>query len=206
MMAETKIKAWHFLPSDYRLRYGDRRIVAAGDVVRVNCEPVLCQSGLHASERILVALEYAPGPILCRVLVGGTIVRGNDKLVGTTREVLWTLDATHVLHRFTCWCAEKTLRRADVTDERCWNAIHTKLRWLDGLATDEELDKARAASREASRAASWEASRAASRAASWAASRAASWAASREASWESHSKRLAAMVNAIGYESEADNG
>jgi len=54
-------------------------------------------------------------------------------------------DATRVLHEFACWCAENALKQAKVTDECYWNAIKTKRAWLDGKATDMELDAARAA-------------------------------------------------------------
>jgi len=64
------IKAWHFVSENKKLGYDDGRIVRKGRTYKVNCEPVLCKSGLHGSVRILDALNYAPGPILCRVEIG----------------------------------------------------------------------------------------------------------------------------------------
>lgn len=146
---KERVLAWHFLPEDKRLRRGTREEVRVGRVVRVDCEPVLCKKGLHASERAIDALEYAPGPILCRVEVRGTILRDSDKLVGTERKCLAMADATTLLHEFACWCAKLALKVAKVDDERCY----TKLKWLKRQATDDEL------------AAAWDAAWAAARAA-----------------------------------------
>jgi hypothetical protein len=124
--------AWHFI-EDYTTES------EIGYTTRVECEPILCKQGLHASRRILDALKYAPGPILCRVRVGGEVVHGDGKLAGTTRTILWTLDASHVLHEFACWCAESALTQCGLTEERLWNAIKTKRLWMEGNATDAQL-------------------------------------------------------------------
>ncbi len=131
------VEAWHFIRGDYTLR--DGRKVTAGSVTTFKGRPKLCVRGLHASERLIDALRYAPGPILCRVVVSGKIVHDKDKLVGTRRRILWTLDATHVLHEFACKVAEDALTSAGVTDKRSWGAIKAKRRWLAGEATDSEL-------------------------------------------------------------------
>ncbi|MEM8548547.1 MAG: hypothetical protein AAGF46_10355, partial [Pseudomonadota bacterium] len=60
-------------------------------------------------------------------------------MVVTHRHVVSMVDATNVLHTFACRVAEDALRATNVTDQRCWNAIHTKLAWLLGEATDAEL-------------------------------------------------------------------
>jgi hypothetical protein len=62
---------------------------------------------LHASRSPADALAYAPGLWVSRVRIGGTIVRGSDKLAGTTREVLWRADASAVVVRYAAWCAER---------------------------------------------------------------------------------------------------
>ena len=92
-------------------------------------------------------MHYAPGPIVCRVEIGGEIEQDSDKIVGTERTVLWWADATNTLHTFACWCAERALKSVKVTDERSWNAV--KLKWLKGEATDAELDAARSAAESA---------------------------------------------------------
>jgi hypothetical protein len=203
-----KITAWHFLKEDYRLQFGDRKRVRAGSTVRIDGEPILCERGFHASRRLIDALRYAPGPILCRVRVGGTVVESDDKLVGTERYIVWTLDTTRILHEFACWCAETALKQSQVTDERCWNAITIKRLWLDGYASDDELDAARAAALaaawdaawDAARAAAWDAARdaavAAARDAAVAAAMAAAMAAARDAAMDAQNRKLTAMVNA----------
>ena len=99
------VKAWHWLQKDRRLRYGTKEIVEAGKTYRHDDDLVLCNSGLHASKRITDALRYAPGPVVCRVEMGGKFVHGDDKLVATERKVLWMLDATDILWAFARRCA-----------------------------------------------------------------------------------------------------
>ena len=36
-----------------------------------------------------------------------------------------------ILHEFALWCAETALTKAEVTDERSWNALKVKRLWLD---------------------------------------------------------------------------
>jgi hypothetical protein len=159
------VLAWHFLAEDRCLRYGDGRVVEAGQTLAAEGDLELCENGMHASIRPLDALGYAPGPILCRVRLGGEIIHGGDKAVARTRTVLWMVDATRALHEFACWCAERALTVAGVEDRRCWRAIESKRAWLRGEISDDELDAARAAAGDAARAAAW----AAARAAAWAA-------------------------------------
>lgn len=91
------IKAWHFINKRRRLGYGDGRVVRVGRTYKIKGDPVLCHWGLHGSVRIVDALEYASGPILCRVEIGGKIIKGDDKLVGTKRTVLSMVDITEEL-------------------------------------------------------------------------------------------------------------
>ena len=188
------IKAWHFVTKDRRLRYGDNRYVRAGMVQEMAGDgaPLLCERGMHASTSLLDALRCAPGPIVCRVEIWGDVALGDDKLCGRFRRVLWTVDATVVLHEFACWCAERALRRAKVTDKRCWGAIEAKRAWLRGEISSSELDAARAAAMDAARAAAsaaaWVAARAAAWAAAWVAAWAAAWAAALDAAWDAERK------------------
>jgi hypothetical protein len=76
------------------------------------------------------------------------------------------------LHIFACWCAEQTLPIFEARqpgDGRPRAAVETKRRWIDGGATDGELDAARAAAGDAAWAAAWSAARNAARSAAWAA-------------------------------------
>lgn len=195
-----KIKGWHFLSEDYRLRGGGKK-VKAGDLITVKGPPVLCSRGLHGSRRVVDALRFAPGPILCRVVIGGEVIEGEDKLVGTERYVEWTLDATWLLHEFSCWCAERALIRAGVKTETSWNAIAVKRRWLQGEATDEEL----AATRAAAWSATWavDAAKAAALAATWAADAAdaAAWAAAADdAARDVQESQLQRMIRSVPWE------
>ena len=213
-MGEKRIKAWHFLPKDKTLCYGDGRKVRAGRTYSYAGKepPELCVRGVHASERVLDALSYAPGPILCRVEVWGDVQRGDDKLVGRHRKVLWVMDVTPILHEFACRCAERALKQAGVTDKRCWDAIKAKRGWLKGKVTDAQLSAAWDAAWDAwsvwdaawavAWAAAWDARdavRAAAWAAAWDAARAAAWAAAwdaRDAARDEQGLLLEKMVRA----------
>ena len=207
--------AWHFVRADRRLGYKDGRKIVRGRTLTVDGVPRLCHFGLHASERIIDALECAPGPIVCRVEIGGQIVRGDYKLCGTSRKVLWWLDATELLHLFACRVAERALKEAKVTDQRCFAAIKAKRQWLAGRITDEELDAARSAAesaaKSASRAATWAAAKSAARKAAWEVARSAAREAAWEATWaaaesaEREAEREAAMSAAWAAERAAHN-
>jgi len=97
--AVAPLMAWHFLPADLRLGNGDGREVRVGETLRHDGPLVLCESGLHASERILDALGYATGPVISRVRCGGEILRDTDKLVCRERTVEWMLTDTDDLSR-----------------------------------------------------------------------------------------------------------
>lgn len=127
---------WHFLPEDRRLAHGDGREVRVGETLRVEWEPKLCAHGLHASKRAIDALRYQPGPVVCRVRLSGTIVEDGLEAVATERTVLAMADATRTLYEYAIWCAEGALRRTNVTDYRCWEALEAQQRWLDNEATD----------------------------------------------------------------------
>lgn len=137
--------AWHFLQNNKQLRWGTKRKVRVGQTITAEGTLKMCQNGMHASKRIIDALQYAPGAILCRVDLTGELQHENDKSVGCKRKVLWMIDATKVLHEFACRCAERALQRAKVNDKRCHEAIRIKRLWLTGDATEEELTTARVA-------------------------------------------------------------
>src|SRR3990167_1844367 len=106
-----KVWAWHFLPADGCLRWGTREKVGVGKVYSLppHEKPELCERGMHGSVLPLHALQYAPGPIVCRVRLWGDVMRADDKLVARHREVVAMADATRVLHEFAPWCAEQAL-------------------------------------------------------------------------------------------------
>ena len=88
---------WHFTDVDCKLRYADGRKVVAGETLTVDCDPVLCKRGLHASERIIDALSNAPGLYVWSVELGGKRIDGDDKSAAQSRTALWGYDATDVI-------------------------------------------------------------------------------------------------------------
>jgi len=196
--------AWHF--TDDTLRDG-RPVPEVGEVLRHDGPLAMCESGLHASPRLMDALRYAPGETLHRVTLTGDMLHGNDKSVATERTILWTLPETVIeplLRDFARRCA------LDVID--LWDApeivriyLETgreELRIAAGDATwDTTLDAAaQAAARDAARDAAWDAAWATARATAWAAARAATRAAvsdsAPEAAWTRQNRRLVSMVMA----------
>jgi hypothetical protein len=158
---------WHFLSEDGFTRYEPRVKVETGQTLKHDGPLMLCESGLHASVRAIDALQYAPGPIICRVRLGGEIQQERDKCVARERTVLWMYDATPILHEMACLSAETALLIADVEDERCWQAIEAKRAWLRGEIDAAQMAAARAAAWAAARAAAWDAAGDAAGAAAW---------------------------------------
>ena len=182
--------AWHLLSEDKRLGYGDGRLVEVGQTLECEGDPELCSNGMHGSVRLIDALTYASGPIVCRVKIEGDVIEGYNKICGRRRTVLWMLDATRILHEFAVTCAEDALALVAQPDERSVEAIDAKRRWLRGEITDEELDAAEAAAWAAVGSAAEDAALAVARAASLAAAEAAA----RDGEWAKQNERLTAMV------------
>jgi hypothetical protein len=133
----------------------------------------MCESGLHASVRLIDALQYAPGNTICRVELDGEIVEGDDKVVATRRRILWRVDGEELLQEFARWCALQVIH--------LWDAPDVVREYLE---TGRE-DLRSAAWAAASAAAKWAAAKAAaSAAAKWAAAGAAAWAAAGAAAWD----------------------
>jgi predicted TIM-barrel fold metal-dependent hydrolase len=136
----------------------DNRIVTVGEPVTVEGEPILCEHGLHASARIIDALEYCPvgNVALCRVTLGGTVIHGDDKSVASERTITAILPAEKtnaLLQDFARWCA---LQVIDL-----WDAPDVVRQYL--TTGDESLSEAarEAAAAKASDAAAWAAEAAA---------------------------------------------
>ena len=174
---------WHFCTEDKRLGYDDGREIIEGETLRVEGKPVLCKHGLHASERIIDALKYAPGPILCRVELSDGIVHGDDKAVAHSRETLWMFNATNALRDFAATVAEQTLMAERAAgrepDPRSWAAVQFVRDLLAGKIKEEDQDAAWAAW-----SAAWSAARAAAESAvlqAESAAKSAAWSAARSA-------------------------
>lgn len=143
MSQGTRI-GWHFLSDDGLLRFGDYRKPRKGEWVKMLGfgNPILNQIGMHASQTVLDALNYAPGSLLCRVKVRGDIVSDGNKFAGRERLIIARADATRMLHEFACDCAMIALKVAKNTNQQSLSAINIKRRWLSCNASDLELSNA----------------------------------------------------------------
>lgn len=114
---------FYFSRFDRRLRYGDGRRIKTGVTHKVDCAPVVCAAGLHASSTILDALGHAPGSVLWIVELGGEIVQGIDKYAATERTYLAGMDASKMLREF---ARQQALINVDcIKDKRV-------KKWLEG--------------------------------------------------------------------------
>ena len=190
----AELLGWHFVREDRRLGYGDGREVKMGETLTVEGPLEMCQHGLHASVRALDALQYAPGPIACRVRLSGEVLgptdEHSDKACATERTVIAMVDATDILRNF----IRDTLifrqphmvslfEKAGLPDQA------SALRALEmETVTWEKIQEVCNAARYATwMIAAWAAERDAAWAAAWAAARYtawyAAWAAERDATW-----------------------
>ncbi|MEQ8399105.1 hypothetical protein [Thalassobaculum sp.] len=136
----SPLMAWHFV--DEALRDG-RDVPPDGEVLVYDDEVAVCASGLHASERLLDALKYAPGNTICRVVCEDIVSRQDDKLVCRSRTIQWRLDGEELLRDFA--------RRVALDVADIWDIPEVVRKYLE--TGDENFRvPARAAAREASRA------------------------------------------------------
>lgn len=91
------IQAWHFVGDTLR----DGRPVPKDGEWLVHTGPVeICATGLHASRRPAHALQYAPGPVLCRVECDDVVDDQDDKLVCRRRRIVQRADITETLRYY----------------------------------------------------------------------------------------------------------
>lgn len=185
------VTCWHFAGATLR---DGRPLPKAGETLTHDGPVIPCESGFHGSVRAIDALGYAPGAMVARVRLSGTVVaHDKDKHAASARTNLTDyVDASRVLHLFACECATDALdaveKRGGKVDPRSRAAIACKLAWLAGKATNADLDTARDtawdtardAARGAARGAAWGAAWATARAAAWAAA----WGAARDTAWD----------------------
>ena len=81
------MKAWHFLREDGCLNYPPHTKVKVGKTYTTKGELEMCANGMHASKRLIDALLYAPGPIVCRVALIPPMLHDTDKSVGRSRKL-----------------------------------------------------------------------------------------------------------------------
>ena len=190
------MKAWHFTSENMTLRNGDGRKIVVGETLSCDGDIAPCENGMHGSKRIIDALQYAPGPILTRVEITGDVIEGHDKIAGRHRKVLWSLDATEILHRFAVQVALDACQKAGITDSSVLAAPQAKLDWLDGKISDKELAAVRSAALSAAKSA-WSATRSArlaARSAASATSSPAAWSAKWAVTWSTESAKSAAWL------------
>lgn len=141
------IQAWHFVGDTLR---DGRPVPADGELLRHDGELELCARGLHASDRVIDALLYAPGNTICRVQIGGKILRGEDKLCASERTILWRIDAETLLFEFARWAALQVVHLWE-----CPEVVRTYLETGD----QEIKEAARDAARSVPRSTAWNAAR-----------------------------------------------
>ena len=218
--SETQVHAWWFAEAGadglVRLPHGDGREVRVGETLTVDGPIILCEQGLHASRRVLDALGFAPGPILCRVELSGTVVEGADKLAASARTVVAMGDVSHALHEFACRCAERALEQERAAgrepDPRSWAVVAAKRAWLRGELDDAGLHAAWAAAyaaretaaQDAARAAAWDAARDAAARAAWDAARDAAARDAARAAWAATSQAARAAASHAAWDAAWD--
>jgi hypothetical protein len=176
---KTIVGYW-FCKNDLILPNGDGRKIEIGVTHKVEGEIVPCKHGLHASERPLDALSYAPGLVACKVILSGKIISHNgDKYAASERKYIHIADATETLRLFARKCALDVIHLWDAPDVVV-RYLKTGDELLRAAAWDAAWDAARAAAGDAA----WDAARAAAWAAAGAAAGAPAWAAARDAAWD----------------------
>lgn len=146
----------------------------------VTLEQVLSLNPCYSKEKILEVSE-GKTELTIGEIIDLRFVPAKDKLWLLLRE---EIIPARTLHEFAVWCAETTLTKANVTDERIWNALNVKRLWLNGKATDEELAAARSAARDAAWDAAWDVAMDAVRYAALDAARYAARDAAKYAAWD----------------------
>ena len=173
-MKQMAIKAYHFTSDTIS---DGSPIPKRGVWLKHTGEVIPCQSGLHASIHPFDALQYAPGKYLHLVEVGGKIQHhSNDKIVGSKRRILKTIDAEKLMRDFARWNAMQVIH--------LWKDVPKVV--LDFLKTGDEslMDAAWSAAWSATRTTAWDAARSAAADAAWSAStRSAS---TRSAAWDKY--------------------
>ena len=193
MTTTDTVLAWHFRWLDGTTEYL-REPEQVGKSYSCEGRLVLCGNGFHASEKVIDALTYAPGPLLCRVRCAGEILHGSDKLVCRTRTLLRSVDVTEQLRWFALECAEHIQHLSSDKRVSACNAVTR--RYLNGKATVKKLNSARAAAEAAAGDAAEAAAGAAAEAAAGAAAGDAARAAARAAAGAAAGARAAARAAA----------
>ena len=172
--------AWHF--TNGKLRDG-QPIPPDGEWLRYEGKCFMCERGLHASKKIIDALQYAPGSTIHRVVCANIQDEQSDKFVCRSRFIMWRLESNELLRTFA--------RSAALSVIHLWDAPAIVRQYLE---TGDE--KIRVAAWDAAGNAAWAAARAAASAAG-AAARAAAGAAARDAARDAEWDKLNTELETI---------
>lgn len=172
MSKPTEITAWHFAGKTLR----DGRPLPSDNEWLIHDSPaVICESGLHASRRVIDALQYAPGSTICRVTCRKIVAEHeNDKFVCRERRIDWRIENSDELLR-------SFSRKAALSVIHLWDAPAIVRQYLE--TGDETIRDAALA---AALAAAW--------AAAWDAERYGAWAAAWDAAWAEFNALLEQML------------
>ena len=196
-MNEGKLKTsmWHIAENSGLLGHGDERLIVVGETLTVAGPIFMCQRGLHACERLLDALAYANGTVICEVALGADVYTEADKSVSSSRTCIAMTTpevGERILRNFARWCAldvahlwdmpEDVRQYLETGDESvrtaAWSAAWSA---ADAAAKSASRSAAETAAWTASRSAAWTAGEAAADVASWTAAKSASRSAARAA-------------------------
>jgi len=100
---------WHFAPSTLRTRFSNEAIEVGKTLYAVG--PLeICHNGMHASDRMINALFYAPGTALCLVSIDeDEKIVGPDKVCSRARTAIEIADVENELVEFAIECAERAI-------------------------------------------------------------------------------------------------
>lgn len=157
------IDAWHFLNTDRHLAYPPYTLVQAGQTLTLPVgETVeIGRAGFHACLRVIDALRFAPGPVVCRVTLPddakgsecdepilSNILPVQYRIIwaGDSRTCVWLADASTILHEFALWCGTQAWDLATGSGiyvpelpTECSDCLMAKQAYLDGTIDAHEL-------------------------------------------------------------------
>jgi hypothetical protein len=202
------MKAWHFLKKGSIMRDG-RTAPDDGVMLRFEGEPIIRERGLHAGLDPFDALEFAPGPILCLVECGGTLIEESNKLVCTERTIIARMDATAMLRYFARMQALSVIHLWDAPDvvldylmtghssiqravrSAAWSATRS---YAESAARSAAWSTAWFAAWFAARSATWSVTRSYAESAAWSAAESAAWSAAESAAWSAARQEFNLLV------------
>ena len=213
-MNEGKLKTsmWHIAENSGLLGHGDERLIVVGETLTVAGPIFMCGHGLHACARLLDALAYANGTVICEVILGADAYTEDDKSVSSSRTCIAMTspeEGERILRNFARWCAldvahlwdmpEDVRQYLETGDESVRSAAETAA-WTAARAAAEAAARSagEAAARSAADLTAEAAARSAAEAAAWTAADAAAWSAAWSAAEaavrERYSARLEEMI------------